>query len=72
MTNTTAKKPKFLVVDNYDLDMYVLGRVNTMREVKKLCKEQVEATDGECYVMVLTLNEETNKYKRSSATIVTY
>lgn len=71
MTNTT-KKPKYLVVDNYDLDMYELGRVNTMREVKKLCKEQVEATDGECYVMVLTLNEETNKYSRKSAEIVHY
>uniref|UniRef100_A0A8D6XUH7 Uncharacterized protein n=1 Tax=Enterococcus phage Porthos TaxID=2795670 RepID=A0A8D6XUH7_9CAUD len=44
MTNTT-NKPKYLVVDNYDLDMYELGRVNTMREVKKLCKEQVEATE---------------------------
>lgn len=71
MTNTT-KKPKYLVVDNCDLDMYELGRVNTMREVKKLCKEQVEATDGECYVMVLTLNEETNKYSRKSAEIVHY
>lgn len=71
MTNTT-KKPKYLVVDNYDLDMYELGRVNTMREVKKLCKEQVEATDGECYVMVLTLNKETNKYSRKSAEIVHY
>ncbi|QDB71646.1 hypothetical protein [Enterococcus phage TJE2] len=71
MTNTT-KKPKYLVVDNYDLDMYELGRVNTMREVRKLCKEQVEATDGECYVMVLTLNEETNKYSRKSAEIVHY
>ncbi|CAI9421080.1 hypothetical protein KEBGJNKE_00011 [Enterococcus phage vB_OCPT_Bop] len=71
MTNTT-NKPKYLVVDNYDLDMYELGRVNTMREVKKLCKEQVEATDGECYVMVLTLNEETNKYSRKSAEIVHY
>ncbi len=71
MTNTT-NKPKYLVVDNYDLDMYELGRVNTMREVKKLCKEQVEATDGECYVMVLTLNKETNKYSRKSAEIVHY
>lgn len=71
MTNIT-NKPKYLVVDNYDLDMYELGRVNTMREVKKLCKEQVEATDGECYVMVLTLNEETNKYSRKSAEIVHY
>ncbi|AJP61313.1 hypothetical protein AVV19_gp007 [Enterococcus phage EFDG1] len=71
MANTT-KKPKYLVVDNYDLDMYELGRVNTMREVRKLCKEQVEATDGECYVMVLTLNEETNKYSRKSAEIVQY
>lgn len=71
MTNTT-KKSKYLVVDNYDLDMYELGRVNTMREVRKLCKEQVEATDGECYVMVLTLNEETNKYSRKSAEIVHY
>ena len=71
MTNTT-EKPKYLVVDNYDLDMYELGRVNTMREVRKLCKEQVEATDGECYVMVLTLNEETNKYSRKSAEIVHY
>ncbi len=43
-----------------------------MREVRKLCKEQVEATDGECYVMVLTLNEETNKYSRKSAEIVHY
>ncbi|QOV05753.1 hypothetical protein [Enterococcus phage EFGrKN] len=53
----TIKKlsPKYLVVDNYDLDMYELGRVNTMREVRKLCKEQVEATDGECYVMVLAI-----------------
>ncbi len=70
--NKTELKPKFLVVDNYDMDMYKLGRVNTMREVKKLCKEQVEATDGECYVMVLALNENTNKYSRKSAEIVLY
>lgn len=56
-------KPKYLVVDNYDLDMYVLGRVNTMTEVNKLCDEQVKATDGECYLIVLTLNESTMNYE---------
>lgn len=64
-------KPKYLVVDNCDLDMYELGRVNTMQEVKRLTRDQVKETDGECYVMVLTLNPETNKYSRKSAKLVT-
>ena len=65
-------KPKYLVVDNEDLDMDRLGQVDTMREVRKLCKQRVLDTEGECYVMVLTLNEATNKYSRNSATIVHY
>ena len=34
-------KPKYLVVDNQDLDMERLGQVDTMREVRKLCKQRV-------------------------------
>ena len=63
-------KAKYLVVDNYELDMEVLGRANTMEEVEAIAKQRVVDTDTECYVLVLTLNPKTNKYSRNSAELV--
>ena len=71
MTNQ-EKQPNYLVIDNYGFAMEQLGKVNTMREVKALCKERVEDTDGECCVLVLKRNPETNKYSRKSAEVVYY
>ena len=63
-------KPKYLVIDNYDLDFYELGRVNTLTEVRKIARDYAKDTDGECYVLYLTLNETSNRYSRKTATLV--
>lgn len=57
---------KFKVYDLYE-GKEVLGYADTLAEVKKIARTQYEATDGECAIFYAELNEETHKYKFSSA-----
>ena len=60
---------KYKVYDLYDGKL-VLGYADTMKEVKKLAREQCRECDGECLIYYAELNEETNKYKFSSAKLL--
>lgn len=53
---------KFKVVDIKE-GRDTLGYCDTMLEVKKLTKERIEDTDGECLIELRELNIETNKYR---------
>lgn len=57
---------KYKVYDLYEGKL-TLGYADNMQEVRKLAREQYEATDGECSVYYAELNPETNKYKFSEA-----
>ena len=57
---------KFKVYDLYE-GKIVLGYADNMQEVRKLAKEQYEATDGECAIFYAPLNPNTEKYMFSSA-----
>ena len=61
-----VKMKKFKVYDLYE-GKEVLGYASTLAEVKKIARTQYEATDGECAIFYAALNEETHKYKFSSA-----
>lgn len=58
------KRKKFKVYDLTD-GKDVLGYADNMQGVKKLGKEQYEATDGDCQIHYIKLDKETNKYKWS-------
>lgn len=64
------RKPKYLVIDVQE-GKDVLGKVNTLEEVKALCGERVKDTDGDCYVVFYTLNDN-DVYSMESPTIATY
>ena len=51
----------------YDLYVYkeVLGYVDTMQEVKRLARERMVDTEGECSIYYVELNKDTQKYKFS-------
>lgn len=53
-------KKNYKVVDTYD-GYDLLGYADTREEANKLAEEQVEATDGECYIVIRKL-EEDGKY----------
>lgn len=55
---------KYKVVDIYEGREF-LGYADSMAEVKRLARGQVEDTDGECLVVFYSLNPETGKYKFS-------
>lgn len=59
-------KKKYRVYDLYDYKE-ILGYADTMKEVKRLAEERYNDTDGECDIWYAELNEETQKYKFSSA-----
>ena len=40
------------VFDNYDLDMESLGTAKNESEVRKICKERYDDTDGECWLLI--------------------
>lgn len=64
-------KPKYLVVDIKEW-RDVLGKVDTLKEVRGLCKERVNDTEGDCYVVYYELDEKTNKYSMESMKIANY
>lgn len=57
-------KPRYKVYDTYDF-IEVLGYCNTIAEVKKLTRQRIDDTDGECACVYSELNPETGKYKFS-------
>lgn len=52
---------KYKVYDLYEFKECI-GYADTMKEVKKLAREQYNATDGECAIYYAELNKDTNKY----------
>ena len=55
-------RAKYKVYDDFGLEREFLGYANTWSECKEIAGERWEDTDGECYVVALPLNPETNKY----------
>lgn len=55
---------KYRVYDIYE-GKDVLGYADTLTEVKRIAREQIEDTDGECMVVYAELNPETGKYRFS-------
>lgn len=55
---------KYRVYDIYE-GKDVLGYADTLTEVKRIAREQIEDTDGECMVVYAELNPETRKYRFS-------
>ena len=53
---------KFKLYDVYE-GTELLGKFETKNEVAKACNQRDEETDGECSLMLLTLNEDATKYK---------
>ena len=51
---------KYKVIDDYDYNAEVIACCNTEREVKKVIRQRIEDTDGECYIIV---KKEGNKYE---------
>lgn len=47
----------YKIYDNYDGDMELLGS-GTLKECKRLAKERIEDTDGECYLIIEDQNGE--------------
>ena len=52
-------KCRYIVFDVYDVAYgepithdEIIGRANTIQQVRKIEKQQIEDTDGECYIMV--------------------
>lgn len=52
---------KYKVYDLYD-GKDCIGYADTLKEVKKLAREQYNDTDGECAIYYAELNQDTNKY----------
>lgn len=55
---------RYKVYDLYDGDDF-LGYADTIREIKKLAREEYEETDGECVIGYAELDPNTNNYKIS-------
>ena len=55
---------KYRVYDIYE-GKDVIGYADTLTEVKRIAREQIEDTDGECMVVYAELNPETGKYRFS-------
>lgn len=55
---------KYKVYDLYDYKE-VLGYADTMQEVKRLARERMDDTDGECCIYYAELNKDTQKYNFS-------
>ena len=53
---------KYKVYDLYE-GKIILGHAKNMKEIKKLAREEYNATDGECDIYYAELNPETMKYK---------
>jgi len=53
---------KYKVIDIYD-GRDTLGYTSNMNTVKKLARERIADTDGECAIEIRELNPKTNKYK---------
>lgn len=47
---------KYVVIDDYDNDLEVLGFADDQAGVKKLRDERIDDTDGECYLLWGTTN----------------
>lgn len=52
-------KHRYIVFDIYDVGIgeaitknEIIGKANTKQEVRKICRQQVEDTDGECNIMI--------------------
>jgi len=52
----------YKAVDNYALDMEVLGYATTKRELAKFFNERIADTDGECYLIAQKWDAEKNGY----------
>lgn len=60
----TTEKYKYKAVDIYDVEgREVIGYADNLNTVKKLARERITDTDGECLIEVRILNPETQKYK---------
>lgn len=59
-----VKMKKYKVYDLYEFKECI-GYANTIKEVKKIAREQYSATDGECQIWYAELNKQTQKYKFS-------
>ena len=56
---------KYRVYDIYE-GKDTIGYADTLTEVKRIAREQIEDTDGECMVVYAELNPETGKYRFSA------
>lgn len=56
---------RYKIIDTYE-GYVTIGYANTVTEVKGIATEFIEATDGECDIFVMTLNDEHQKYVRKS------
>lgn len=63
---------KYKVLDIYDgIDLReTLGYADNIREIKKLAKERIKDTDGECLVAYLELDTTKNKYRLDTIVIL--
>lgn len=52
---------KYRVYDLYDCKE-VIGHVDTMQEVKRLARQRLVDTEGECSIYYVELNKDTQKY----------
>ena len=53
---------KYKVVDIYE-DRQIIGYTNNLNTAKKMARDRITDTDGECLIEIRELNTETNKYK---------
>ena len=60
---------KYKVYDLYE-GKECIGYADTLKEVKKLAREQYNETDGECSIYYVELNQKTNKYKFSECKFI--
>lgn len=61
---------RFKVFAVYDFNEYCIGYADTLREVKKLAREEYDETDGECLIYYLEFDPVSKKYKRESAKVL--
>ena len=47
---------KYKVIDDYDYKDEVIACCNTEKEVENAIKQRIDATDGECYIIVTMLD----------------
>lgn len=57
-------KPKYRVYDIYE-EKEAIGYADNIQGVRKIKRERIEDTDGECCVVYAELNPENGKYKFS-------